>query len=77
MTPPVRFYPRARHDLLELTTYLTEQAGVDVADRLLQAVHFATAALARQPRMGKLFETTRRIWRACAGFRHPLRSSIT
>ncbi len=59
MTPPVRFYPRARHDLLELTTYLTEQAGVDVADRLLQAVHFATAALARQPRMGKLFETTK------------------
>ena len=42
----------ARRDLVELFVYLAENAGLDMADRLLANAESRFADLARQPMMG-------------------------
>ena len=50
--PPVTKRATARRDLVEHFVYLTENAGLDVAERFLIRAEASFADLARQPMMG-------------------------
>jgi plasmid stabilization system protein ParE len=60
--------PRARLDLLEQFVYLGEQAGVELAERYLEAVVRTCATLSRQPGAGSPSIPASGAWKACAGF---------
>jgi len=70
MTTEARFFPRAKLDLIEQATYLTEEASLEVADRFLEAAETTVARLLEMPRIGRAWEglqsETRdriRVWR--------------
>lgn len=69
MTAEVRYYPRARLDLLEQATYLAENATVGTAERFLDAVERTSQRLLEMPRMGRAWEGLRsetkdvRVWK--------------
>lgn len=50
--PTVRRRDRARLDLVEHFVYLSENAGIDVADRFLTNAEASFNAVAEQPTMG-------------------------
>jgi toxin ParE1/3/4 len=57
MIPPGIQRPRARLDLLEQFVYFAEQAGVELAERYLDAVSSTCALLARQPHTGTAYDS--------------------
>ena len=50
--PAIRQREAARRDLVEHFVYLTENAGLDVADRFMSCAESSFADLARQPMIG-------------------------
>jgi toxin ParE1/3/4 len=57
MISSVNQRPRARLDALEQFVYFGEQAGVDVAERYLDALDKTCALLAQQPQVGRAYDS--------------------
>jgi toxin ParE1/3/4 len=58
MNASVTQRPRARLDLLEQFVYFGEQAGVELAERYLEAVEQTCLQLVRTPQIGREYDAT-------------------
>ena len=58
MTSSVTQRSRARLDLLEQFVYLSEQAGIELAERYFAAVDETCALLVKQPNSGRRYDSS-------------------